>query len=548
MLSMWINHVVDVQYPLQCVCDKQKQTCSAISFWYRCHTIRVLSFLWGQSRRKACDGAVDEASRRRTFRLYAWYCILTLWLLLHLSEGQGHPLNSTTDFETVREVQSAGCFWDLCRTKNWRAMEIVRLPSQSSPGETEIVLRGLWPWSRETTREAHSPVNLPLCFWVWSLDVWRHEMMWTCFRTSSVVLQRRERQRWSTGSARPLRICDKEIQRDTKSTGSHPRVSCQPEVRTSRQSHDASWGGTFHGAWDSASWLWSPTVQDAMHNNPTHETCCGGCWASTTSAVWRMDGLCVFTPPVRVLDTLFHQIRQYAYTSEQFQTHIRRHTAYCILNSHIHSSNYHTATSWMLNNRLCSNLGCTQFHPQTHHNEIKKCAIQLFNICWWWAEKCKAFQPRMYTQNILTYENLWVHSHEKAHGETPTLHARTHAQASTHIKEPECGNVHALPTHVWMSSSLLPAYEVQSSPGWSWRCRWIGWLGCVPASWCIAGCQSLALPMSGRDVVWWCLMILAIVCSLSSSCICGHRSSTPSGNLTSMFRRTLCISVGLRTG
>ena len=110
MLSMWINHVVDVQYPLQCVCDKQKQTCSAISFWYRCHTIRVLSFLWGQPRRKACDGAVDEASRRRTFRLYAWYCILTLWLLLHLSEGQGHPLNSTTDFETVREVQSAGCF------------------------------------------------------------------------------------------------------------------------------------------------------------------------------------------------------------------------------------------------------------------------------------------------------------------------------------------------------------------------------------------------------------------------------------------------------
>lgn len=201
----------------------------------------------------------------------------------------------------------------------------------------------------------------------------------------------------------------------------------------------------------------------------------------------------------------------------------------------------------MLNNRLCSNLGCTQFRPQTHHNEIKKCAIQLFKICWWWAEKCKAFQPRMYTQNILTYENLWVHSHEKAHGETPTLHARTHAQASTHIKEPECGNVHALPTHVWMSSSLLPAYEVQSSPGWSWRCRWIGWLGCVPASWCIAGCQSLALPMFGRDVVWWCLMILAIVCSLSSSCICGHRSSTPSGNLTSMFRRTLCISVGLRT-
>lgn len=76
MLSMRINHVVDVQYPLQCVCvcDKQKQTCSVISFWYRCHTIRVLSFLWGQPRRKACDGAVDEASRRRTFRLYAWYC------------------------------------------------------------------------------------------------------------------------------------------------------------------------------------------------------------------------------------------------------------------------------------------------------------------------------------------------------------------------------------------------------------------------------------------------------------------------------------------
>ena len=74
MLSMWINHVVDVQYPLQCVCDKQKQTCSVISFWYRCHTIRVWSFLWGQPRRKACDGAVDEASCRRTFRLYAWYC------------------------------------------------------------------------------------------------------------------------------------------------------------------------------------------------------------------------------------------------------------------------------------------------------------------------------------------------------------------------------------------------------------------------------------------------------------------------------------------
>ena len=253
---------------------------------------------------------------------------------------------------------------------------------------------------------------------------------------------------------------------------------------------------------------------------------CGGCWASTTSAVWRMEDLCVFH------HTSTRGCTWYTLSSKT-PVRIYTHKHNCIYSIHTHTECLITDYAVLS--------GARNSTPTLIEMKFKS-RNALFSCS-------RSVKDELYTQNILTYlltyllEFVITLTRKSIQRDPNTPRTNTCTGINTYRRAWVRQCAYSAHTCVNVIKSPLPAHEVQPSPGWSWRCRWIGWLGCMPASWCIAGCQSLPLPMEGTwfDDSCDCLF-------LYPSCICGHRCSTPSGNLTSMCRRTLCISAGLRTG
>lgn len=146
-----------------------------------------------------------------------------------------------------------------------------------------------------------------ICHCVSGFGVWMHGDTKSCEPVSEPPVQSCKGERDNAGRQavrRPLRICDKEIQRVPE--GIRESVVSQryvlPDSRTMRVGAERFMAPEILLlGFEVPRFKMQCIIQRTRH-------VCGGCWASSTSAVWRMDGLCVFTPPVRVLDTLFHQI------------------------------------------------------------------------------------------------------------------------------------------------------------------------------------------------------------------------------------------------